>query len=136
MEIPKISDARLRKLSKQIRPVSRFAEVKSKGKTNIEPHNDGDLWFLKPVHPRKQAFTWDEQPDKRADKLLDKPIAEIRTLHGYGYHGLFKASVAEVLSQIPKEHIKECFGFETEYVGFSDDNKYHVAVTKLYGKKK
>lgn len=40
-----------------------------------------------------------------ADDL--KEIAKIWTLHGFGYHGFFKPSVAEVIFQIPPEIISQ-----------------------------
>lgn len=130
--IPKISEAKVKKLSKLIRPVSNFATINLRGKEVIEEHPEGELYFLKKVHPIKKAFTWDKQPDKVAHKLKYEPFKIIETYHEYGYRGIFKASEAEVLSQLSKEDLKRCVAFDTHSKGFSADGELHIAETKLY----
>jgi hypothetical protein len=55
--------------------------------------NKADHW--------NQSFPWGARPNKVADDLVE--VGRIWTLHGYGYYGFFKPSVAEVLRQIPAD---------------------------------
>ncbi|OVE74468.1 hypothetical protein BVX95_02370 [archaeon D22] len=128
MSIPKISDKKMNELYSRVKPVVRCAEVRYAGQVNYELHDKGDLYFIEEVDPREVAFTWDPKPKERADGLIE--LAQINTLHTYGYHGFFKPSVAEVLSQIPQEYLSDVVAFETEYAGFS--GSYHAGQTKLY----
>lgn len=124
--IPKISDERLRELHKRIKPVVRFANK--------------DLFYIEPVDLRNIAYTWDPKP---ADKAMGlKTLCDITTYHTYSYYGFFKPSIAEVIAQIPEEHLQKVVAFEI--VGkpetASDLNRehealnegYHVATTRLY----
>jgi len=90
----------------------------------------------------KHSFLWDakleEAPIKEDLYVLDK----LWTVHSYGYQGMFKPSIAEVMQQIPKAYSKlKLVYFET--VGpedASDLNLWvdhvqagvHVAKTTLY----
>ena len=126
--IPVVSKMQIYELSKRIKPVVRF---KSKG-----------LCYIKPVDLFEVSFIWDS---RSADKAISlKAICDITTYHTFGYHGLFKPSIAEVLSQIPAQHRIKVMAFEIvespETVG--DLNKqrealnagYHVATTRLYAR--
>lgn len=127
LEIPKISNDRLAELAARIKPVVR--------------NRNGALAYIKPCDLRHEAFTWDAKTTRKAKNLVKH--ATIRTLHTYGYYGMFKPSVAEVLAQIPVELIEQTVAFET--VGPADAdalNKesaalnagFHVATTRLYGR--
>jgi hypothetical protein len=125
--IPTITDDELAKLAGRIKPV-----VLSEGK----PH------YIKPVDLRKVAFTWAPSPVKVATGL--KPLADIRTYHTYGYYGFFKPSIAEVIAQIPKKHLRRAVAFEiVKAPETAEDLRrqwkavnagYHVATTRLYEK--
>jgi len=126
--IPKISDEELSRLSSRIKAVVNFP---GKGKCYIEP-----------VGLRDTAFTWSPKPAEKAKGL--KPLRDIRTYHTWGYYGLFKPSIAEVIAQIPKELLDQVVAFEIiKHPETADDlNKepkalnagYHVATTRLYSK--
>ena len=89
-----------------------------------------DLWNM--------SFLWNPEGVKPLGRPLRK-VGEIQTLHTFGYVGLFKPSIAEVLAQLPKDL--------TGIVGFSvqgpqtasdiDDEManagFHVATTTLWG---
>jgi hypothetical protein len=101
----------------------------------------GKLFHIKPVDLHKTAFTWDPKLREEADGL--RVLTTIRTLHGYGYHGFFKPSIAEVLVQIPDDLIADVVAFSTDGPNSADDFNddllaldagYHVATTTLYGR--
>lgn len=124
--IPEITDERLAELVERIKPIVRW--------------DNGDQYYIEPVDPRGVAFTWDPTPTKKAMGLM--PIRDITTYHTFGYHGMFKPSIAEVLAMIPEDVIDEVVAFEiVELPETADDlNKnfealidgYHVAKTRLY----
>ena len=71
---------------------------------------------------------------------------EFKCLHTYGLHGLFRPTIAEVLSQIKDCDIPLVKAFEiietpkTKSNAFNDDfisaafnNGYHVSIVRLYG---
>ena len=126
MQIPNISDERLAELVARIRPVVR---------------QDDQLFYIKPVDPRKIAFTWDPKLDGRAHRLAR--LVSVRTLHTYGYYGMFKPSIAECLAQMPEEIADNAVAFEiTESPSTAEDLRreqealdegFHVAETVFYG---
>jgi hypothetical protein len=126
--IPKVSEARIRELAERIKPV---VEFERKGLRYIEPQ---DLYNV--------AYTWEPKAAKKAVGL--KPICDVTTYHTYGYYVLFKPSIAEVLAQIPAEHLDKVVAFQIiEGPETAEDlNRehealnagYHVAKTRLYAK--
>ena len=124
--IPEVPKKRIQKLAERIKPVVQFA---SKGKR-----------YIKPVDLFGVAYTWDPKAANKAPGL--KPLCDIITYHTYGYYGFFKPSIAEILAQIPAEHLDKVVAFEI--VGSpetADDLNeehealnagYHVATTRLY----
>lgn len=122
---PEIDNETLVALMKIIRPVVR---------------KNGKLWLIAPCDPRGVAFTWDPKPTERAPELV--AIATIPTLHAYGYHGMFKPSIAEVLACIPHGLIDRVCAFETHGPDDANDlnaSKWvtfecgmHLASTVLY----
>ncbi len=127
--IPSISDERLRELFEKIKPVVDFGK---KG-----------LRYIKQEDLRNIAYTWDPKPAKKAKNLYN--LCDITTYHSYGHYVLFKPSIAEVLAQIPKEHLDKVIAFEiVKSPETADDlNRereatnagYHVAMTRLYVQK-
>jgi len=116
--VPKITDERLAELLARIRPVHRF---------------DGELCYIKPVDPRRIAFTWDPKKDMRADGLV--ALQYVMTCHDYGHPSLFKPSVAEVLAQIPEDIVDEVVAFETSRdADFDRGLGCHVTTTIFYGR--
>jgi len=121
-------------------------EIRARAKT-IKPVIAGGakgLHYIKEVDLFNVAYTWNPKPTKPATGL--EPIQDIKTYHEYGYYGLFKPSIAEVLAQIPEKLLKEVVAFQL--VGWpktaSDLNEerdaldagYHVATARLYRKAK
>lgn len=102
--------------------------------------SDGELYYIRPIDPRNVSFIWDPTTTKVATDLNE--ITKIFSLHTWGYYGMFKPSVEEVLSMIPQHMIDKVRAFEI--VGPEDvddlnrqyeavDAGYHVAVVILYG---
>ena len=126
--IPKISKDRVLELYSRIKPVVRFyrGELSEDGR--------GKLYHIKKVNPFNIAFTWDPKPLKIARGL--EKIIDIETLHTWGYYGIFKPSIEEVLAQIPREYIDRVSAFETQLVSLDPSvairGDYHVAMTSLY----
>ena len=88
MTIPPIDDDTIARMLETVRPLA-F-------------DSSGVLCTMDPVDPRNMSFTW-------APKGLQPlPFAvveaqRVRTLHTFGYFGLFKPSIAEVLAQLPAD---------------------------------
>lgn len=125
MKIPEITDENLTLLSRKIRPLVL---------------QDGKLMRIEPPDPRNVAFSWSPVVTEPANGIVE--IAKIRTLHGYGYYGFFKPSVAEVIAQIPEEWIERTVAFSTRGpADAAEMNResealnagFHVAETTLYG---
>jgi len=120
-----LSNNELAGLMRKIRPVVR--------------DENGRCFYIKPVDPREIAFTWDPVLAGRASGITRTET--IYTLHRFGYHGLFKPSIAEVLSMVPQNLLDKVVAFETTGPSDMSDLKrqwvaveagYHVAVTHLY----
>lgn len=130
--IPDVPKHRIREMAKRIKPVVTFNGPKKSG-----PH------FIKPVDLFEIAYTWDPKPAGKAVGL--EPLCDITTYHSWAYAGFFKPTIAEVLAQIPAEHINKAVAFEIvdRPRTCADMNKehealntsYHVATTRLYTRK-
>lgn len=134
--IPEVPASRLAELGARIKPVIRYVA----GDNKLQRDSGGDPYWLEPCDITKVSYTWNPKPMNRTPKLT--PICDVRTYHGYGYYGMFKPSIGEVLAQIPAEHIDRVDAFEiVEQPECADDlNResealnagYHVAKTRLY----
>lgn len=57
--------------------------------------------------------------------------------HSYGHPSLFKPSIAEVLSAMPKEFLEDirkdkCNAVEIIYGGYTEDNSKHFSIVKIH----
>jgi len=121
--IPKTSYLTIKTLARRIRPVVT---------------EDGHHFFIKKVG-LFNAYLWNPE---LGGKAYLKSIKDIRTYHTYGYYGLFKPSIAEVLAQIPKDirHLVGAFEIIKHPETAQDLNDeiavvndgFHVATTRLY----
>jgi len=98
VSIPKLPKEAVLKLTKRIRAV-----VPGKG----------GLWTIKPCDPFGVSFCWDPKLDERMPDTA-RVWRKIYTLHTYGYHGIFKPSLAEVISQIPMDDLMLARWFSVE----------------------
>jgi len=131
LSITDIGDADLYRLAAQIRPV-------------CIPEGKKKLRWLEnvPFDMRRSSFLWDAKPGKKAKGLI--PVATVRTLHTYGFYGLFKPSLAEVYAEVnrlPRDVQDQVVAFcLTGPVDVEDLNLekaalykgYHVAHVDLY----
>lgn len=119
-------------LARRIRPVDQFPQGKFYIKTKVQPD------FI-----LKQSYTWAPELDGPAEDI--EPIIDITTYHTFGYHGFFKPSIGEVLTQIPDDFLGEVHAFEiVDWPQTVDDlnaqseatnSGHHMATTRLYKKK-
>jgi len=125
-KVPEMSERRIHELVERIKPVVTF--------------KDEGCCYIKPVDPLSGSYTWEAEPARHAVAL--KALCDITTYHPYDYYGSFKASVAQVILQIPPEHLDKVTAFEiVKYPETADDldpqseifnSGYHVATTRLY----
>ena len=122
LEIPKISDKRLYELYAKLKPVVTIDEIKYL----LREFTKSEL--------RGISYIWNADEDKRdiVDPKKLEPIQDFICLHRWGYYGLFKPSIAEVLSQAPEKTIDKANTFEIiEMPETADDlNQYHDVVEK------
>jgi len=140
--IPKISNQRLEQILKKIKPVVRFRRnefqdgIATAAGCPPYQHPEGELHFIKKVHPRRIAFTWEPKAVRIAKNIEDQPYKIITTFHKYEAPSLFKPSLAEVVAQIPEEELGTVAAFETVYWDLDDRNctpdGYHKTGTRLY----
>ena len=100
--MPKVDDKKLAELYKTLKPIVTIDEVK---------------YFLKEFtfeELRNQSYIWNRHEDIRdvVDPNRLETVEDFLCLHEYGYYGLFKPSIAEVLSQVPEKTIEEANAFE------------------------
>lgn len=136
--IPSVPRNRIMEIAEQIKPVVRFVGAPDDFHQSME----GEPYYVEPVDLFNVAYTWDPKPLDKAMGL--ETVCDIRTYHTFGYYGFFKPSIAEVLAQIPEEHLSRVIAFEIvdSPKDASDLNReleavnagYHVAITRLYSR--
>ena len=101
--IPKISDNRLEELYSNIKPL---VDKGDENKYTLRSFTTNEL--------RNFSYIGNTTVDSREIVNPDdlEPIQDFYCLHTWAYYGLFKPTIAEVLSQIPEEVIKEINFFE------------------------
>ena len=137
VSIPKISDEELMKRYSHIKPV-----VNVKGKLHYLREFSLD-------EIKNNSYLWKKYEDVRdevgKDELQIWSGHDFACLHTYGYPGLFKPSIGEVLSQIKDYDVNKVKAFEIiDYPktkndfyrnGLSTiifDNGFHVSTVRLY----
>ena len=99
--LPKITDEELLKRYTRIKPIVLYKEM---------------YYYLKKYNIyqiRNYDYLWDLRKNirKKVDMNNSEVIGEFPCFHTFGYVGMFKPSIAEVLSQFPDELIKEANAF-------------------------
>ena len=125
-KVPEMSERRILELAERIKPVVTFEEE--------------GCCYIKPVDMFSESFTWDPEPASKATGL--KLFCDITTYHPFSHYGSFKPSIAQVILQIPSEHLDKVIAFEiVKHPETADDldpeseifnSGYHVATTRLY----
>lgn len=120
ISIPKMPPDLFREMVGRIKPIMR--------KTNDRGDFDGPTFHIEdPKHPDDVSYTWDPVYLKEAKGLEE--IARFECLHRYGYYGMFKPSVGEVIRQIPAEHREaaQYFQITKQPEGAADFAKHQAA---------
>ena len=139
VSIPKLTQEEIMNRYQKIRPVMT---------------KDGKLHRLREYTPReimKTSYYWELEKDMLPEVekyLVQIPDSDFYCLHAYGYYGLFKPSVAEVLSQLTDEQLLRADAFEIiagpetsndftrdELSAIAFKNGFHVSTVRLYALK-
>ena len=131
-EIPEIDDKRLKELYQLLKPIVTIDEMK---------------YLLREFtlqELRNQSYIWNRHEDKRdiVDSSRLEIVDDFLCLHTFGYYGLFKPSIAEVLSQAPESVIEQANTFEIiespetreDVFKYKEviDNGFHLSKVRAY----
>ena len=132
LEIPEIDDKRLKELYQLLKPIVTLDEMK---------------YLLREFtlqELRNQSYIWNCHEDKRdvVDPNKLETVDDFLCLHTCGYYGLFKPSIAEVLSQAPESVIEQANTFEIiespetreDVFKYKEviDNGFHLSKVRAY----
>ena len=132
LEISEIDDKRLKELYKLLKPIVTIDEMK---------------YLLREFtlqELRNQSYIWNRHEDKRDVVVPNKleTVDDFLCLHTWGYYGLFKPSIAEVLSQAPESVIEQANTFEIiespktreDVFKYKEviDNGFHLSKVRAY----
>ena len=132
LEIPEINDKRLKELYQLLKPIVTIDEMK---------------YLLREFtlqELRNQSYIWNRHEDKRdvVDPNKLEIVDDFLCLHTWGYYGLFKPSIAEVLSQAPESVIEQANTFEIiespetreDVFKYKEviDNGFHLSKVRAY----
>ena len=124
--------------------VERYSRIKPVAK------KDGKLCWLRSFGEEELfdiSYLWDDETKKQVQdgEIVPIPDKDFRCLHKYGYYGLFKPSVAEVLTQIDSEILDTVVAFEIidspktaedfhrdKFTSTAFNSGYHVSIGRLY----
>lgn len=132
LEISEIDDNRLKELYQLLKPIVTIDEIK---------------YLLREFtlqELRNQSYIWNRHEDKRdvVDPSRLETVDDFLCLHTWGYYGLFKPSIAEVLSQAPESVIEQANTFEIiespetreDVFKYKEviDNGFHLSKVRAY----
>lgn len=132
LEMPEIDDKRLKELYHLLKPIVTIDEMK---------------YLLREFtlqELRNQSYIWNRHEDKRdiIDPNKLETVDDFLCLHTWGYYGLFKPSIAEVLSQAPESVIEQANTFEIiespetreDVFKYKEviDNGFHLSKVRAY----
>lgn len=120
--------------------------------SHIKPvvKKDGKLYWLRKFSDEELfdiSYLWNDETEKPVEEneIIPIPGKDFRCLHEYGYYGLFKPSVAEVLTQINPEVLDSVVAFEIiespktaddfykdEFTAAALNSGHHVSMVRLY----
>ena len=124
--------------------VERYSRIKPVAK------KDGKLYWLRSFGEEELfdiSYLCDDETRKQVQdgEIVPIPDKDFRCLHKYGYYGLFKPSVAEVLTQIDSEILDTVVAFEIidspktaedfyrdKFTSTAFNSGYHVSIVRLY----
>ena len=102
LQIPIINDKRLKELYQLLKPIVTIDEMKYL----LREYTLQEL--------KNTSYIWNCHEDIRniVDTKKLEVVDDFLCLHTYGYYGLFKPSIAEILSQVPENVIEHANAFE------------------------
>jgi len=124
--------------------IERYSRIKPVAK------KDGKLYWLRSFGEEELfniSYLWNDETEKQVQngEIVPIPDKDFRCLHKYGFCGLFKPSVAEVLTQIDSEILDTVVAFEIidspettedfykdEFTSTAFNSGYHVSTVRLY----
>ena len=124
--------------------VERYSRIKPVAK------KDGKLYWLRSFGEEELfdiSYLWNDETKKQVQdgEIVPIPDKDFRCLHEYGSSGLFKPSVAEVLTQIDSEILDTVVAFEIidspktaedfhrdKFTSTAFNSGYHVSIVRLY----
>jgi len=134
VSIPEISREELLARYERIKPIVEIGE---------------DKYFLRDFTEEEltgKSYIWYKEKDKSEKVDMELYVAredlDFECIHKYGYPGLFKPSIAEVLAQIPEDEIPFVDAFEIINEPKTSDDFYknkivfdsgfHISTVRLY----
>lgn len=135
LEINYLNKYKLVKLYEHIKPIVTIDDVSYE----LRPFTSEELC--------NQSYIWNRHEDKRdiVDKDNLEVVEDFICFHEYGYYGLFKPSINEVLSQLPEKSIEEANYFEiiespetrSDVFRYKDvlNAGFHASVVRTYKRK-
>lgn len=133
VSIPEISKEELLARYKRIKPI---VEIEGK-KYFLREFKESELTGI--------SYIWNKNEDKREavdmDLFVPCVMKDFECIHAYGYPGLFKPSIAEVLAQIPEFDVPFIDAFEIIKSPTASDfaknqivfnNGFHISKVRLY----
>lgn len=141
--IPEISDEQLAERAAMVRPLVLRTEYETAfdefgGPVGFRERCLGLHYIGPQTDLRGQSFTWTEDIGEKAEGLV--AAKSVITLHTFGYCGMFKPSIAEVLAQAPDD-LHEYVAFSIQGPEDADDlgrdqaaldAGFHVATVTYY----
>lgn len=120
--------------------------------SHIKPvvEKDSELYWLRKFSDEELFninYLWNDETEKpvKEGEIISIPGKDFRCLHKYGYYGLFKPSIAEVLTQIDSEVLDLVVAFEIielpeaaddfykdEFTAAAFNSGHHVSTVRLY----
>jgi hypothetical protein len=127
-EIPVISDKKLEKLAKKIRPLIRHKEENNSEELYyIDGHAEYQISDL-----RNRDIYFMASPGKKALDINPRPFKVIKTIHPYEEIPAFRiTTLADILAQIPEEDISRTIAFESDYLPSARPD-FSESKTQLY----
>lgn len=113
--LPHLTDDELLARYRRIKPIVFYQEL---------------YYYLKRYNAkmmRNQSYIWNIERDIRTQADMSDAItlAEFPCYHTYGWYGIFKPSIAEVLQQFPDEVLEEANAF---YMTSTPNNEYDLGL--------
>lgn len=136
LEIPKMSEEEIVHWYSTIRPIVEDCESKTRYLRELTPNELINV-----------AYTWLDKPSDYAEEVDFNHLAILEDklmFLSFGYKGLFRPRVGEVIRQIPKEYLEKVVAFEIINSAIGLDSKYNnelkagwrACIVRLYEAKK